>query len=240
MSRTSVTGMDLIVNDRVLKIQSAGNMDLISTVKEVIVDQNYSPSCLSFHIKKNSVVIDIGANIGIFSMYAASFAPRIVLAVEPVSLNYKGLVQNIKINNFSNIAAIQSAVSDVEKDVEILIFEKEMTGCRIASPLLDKQSDNNRAKEKVHSTTIKKIMTDHGLGFVDFLKLDCEGEEYSILHGLDRETMDKIACIAAEYHDNTGKGFSADLAQYLKNNGFSVEIKQGNAHPELGYIYAWK
>lgn len=64
------------------------------------------------NFKPNSVMVDIGANIGVYSLYAASFGHK-VYAFEPQALNYAELCTNIYLNNFQdNITAYNIGLSD--------------------------------------------------------------------------------------------------------------------------------
>ena len=68
--------------------------------------------CMGKEIKGN-IVIDLGAHIGVFSVYAALYGAEKVYAYEPLKENYDLLVKNIAVNNLQDkIIPIQKAVTD--------------------------------------------------------------------------------------------------------------------------------
>ena len=70
----------------------------------------YTPYYLP--IEKNDVVVDIGANIGVFTVYAATKTQSTVYAIEPFPSNFVCLEQNIHINRLGNAIPLRFAVSD--------------------------------------------------------------------------------------------------------------------------------
>ena len=76
-------------------------------------------------------------------------------------------------------------------------------------------------------------MSDNQLEQVDFLKLDCEGSEYSILYNASAEVLGKIRRMAIETHlSNTERHNTAELSDYLKSKGFSTNM-------DKDIIWAW-
>jgi len=63
-------------------------------------------------IEKNDTVVDIGANIGVFAVYAASRTQNTVYAFEPYLRNFEALQQNIRANRLNNVKPYRLAVSD--------------------------------------------------------------------------------------------------------------------------------
>ena len=65
-------------------------------------------------VKKGDVVVDIGANMGYFTLLASRLVGREgkIYAFEPEPVNYGLLVKNIGINGYKNIVPVQKAVSD--------------------------------------------------------------------------------------------------------------------------------
>ena len=62
-------------------------------------------------IKKNEVLIDVGANIGIYSLFAGKNNIK-TFCIEPYKKNFKSLKRNIKLNKLKNIFALNYAISD--------------------------------------------------------------------------------------------------------------------------------
>ena len=76
----------------------------------------------------NTVFFDVGANIGIYSLYAASlYSESLIYAFEPVKQNFVRLMQNIELNKFNNIIALPVGISDVDR-IDILLIKENIIG----------------------------------------------------------------------------------------------------------------
>lgn len=170
---------------------------------------------------KGRCVIDIGANIGTFSMLAANYGAAKVVAVEPVSSTYNTLLNNLSKAKVDNVVVPQKAV----------VLNEE--GKKISIGLNDKCGHNSLYKsgngqEEVSSVTLKNL-----LNMVDgddvFLKIDCEGSEYDILMNMSKEDMDRISTLAIEVHLDlhpTYKGLEV-IEEKIKSFGLKlVDRKQ--------------
>jgi len=130
----------------------------------------YTPDYLP--IEKDDVVVDIGANIGVFTVYAASKTRNTVYAYEPFPDNYDALEQNVRANALSNVKAYRLAVSDKTG------LERFFNSGTSQQHHLEKVTPgvvNNYIE--VPSMTLKDIMNVNHLAQIDFLKMDCEGSE---------------------------------------------------------------
>ncbi|GIW61804.1 MAG: FkbM family methyltransferase [Patescibacteria group bacterium] len=167
-------------------------------------------------IKKGDV-IDIGAHIGIFSVFAVhTFKPHRVLAFEPYTPNFSLLKKNIEYNKLTSIILpIKLAVGERNGKGNLFIDEKNTGGHSLHTNLLSKSEH----KEIISITTLDNIFTTHSIKNCSILKLDCEGAEYDILKAASDETLKKIQLIILEYHPN----YSLEkLQSFLKNKGFII------------------
>lgn len=156
------------------------------------------------HIE-NRTVIDIGANIGCFSLLAASFNAKNIIAVEPVSKTFDRLRQNIEKSGYKNIKTIKYAVSDKNEDyVKILLQDDAGHN----SMYVGKSQDNF---EIIETITLNKILSKLPVDETGiYLKIDCEGGEYDILLSATPEDMSRIDTVTLEMHADlhpTFKGF---------------------------------
>lgn len=119
----------------------------------------------------NPVLYDVGANIGIYSLYAASLYPRgRVYAFEPSRLNYKRVRENAELNGFCNIFAINVAVAD-----------KYGTACFPEYNEIG-ESGNQAVNTLFGGHVVFTIPLD---GFIapNYLKIDVDGAEWNIVQG---------------------------------------------------------
>jgi len=190
------------------------DFDAIAAINDVWLHKCYLLS--GNEIKKGSVVIDIGAHIGSFSIFSANYADNIkVYSYEPSEESFELLTNNIILNNFKNINAFNLAVSKVYGEIKFYLSNKQTTGHSIAIT----QGTNII----VNSTTLDRIFMDNNIDMCDLLKLDCEGAEYEILFNTPREILSKIKNIAMEYHEVPNYSID-DMTHFLKNSGFEIRL----------------
>ncbi len=171
-------------------------------------------------IKADSVVIDIGANIGVFSLYAALSGAKKVYAFEPSKEAFEILCKNISLNNFSDIIIpINKAVSNV--DDLILQFPYSSSPYNSIGSC---DSDNNMNYCEISTITINTfIERNDAIDKIDLLKLDCEGAEFDILPSLNEFVFGKINAIRMECH-----GEPNGLIELLSLRSFFVDFIRGN------------
>lgn len=198
-------------------------------IKEVFVDSDYHLPAY----KSKAVVIDIGANIGAFSIYAALSSPQVsVYCVEPSRSTFRTLSTNIKINHLDHrIVPINAAVWG--SHTKIKLFSAGPSGIRSAF-----RSRGETRYESIDTVTLEDIFNRYKLKKCDFLKIDCEGAEYEILKTCQPKTFSKIKQISLEFHELTPDQRHQELIRILKKNGFRVKSQYHSIENNIGYIYA--
>jgi FkbM family methyltransferase len=132
-------------------------------------------------IKKGMVVIDIGANIGYFTLLAARLVGEEgkVFAFEPEPRNFSLLSKNVEANGCNNVIAIQKAVLNKPGKMKLFLEERNLGGHS-----LSKASVSNPAG----SVTVEVTSLDEFFQSKDFradvVKMDAEGSEMGILQGM--------------------------------------------------------
>jgi FkbM family methyltransferase len=133
-------------------------------------------------VKTDDIFFDVGANIGTYSLLAASkITNGKIYAFEPVLLNIDKLSQNIKLNNFDNrIEIIEKVVTD-SNGIEPFV------SCEITE--ISHISHLNGFKEEKHlmlpSVKLDTFAKENGVSYVETLKIDVEGAEYKVLEGFN-------------------------------------------------------
>jgi FkbM family methyltransferase len=185
-----------------------------------------------FAIGPEDVVIDIGANIGMFTLMAASKTRGTVIAVEPSPPQFAALEANIAANGFTHVRAIQAAVSDREGAITLNVRRSPQ-----GSTVFDAQTEKTVDSVEVPTVTLQGLLAEHGLERVDYLKMDCEGAEGLILPSTPPECLKRIRRIVFEFHDHLSPLRHEALQQVVENAGFRtrLEWKPGDRD---GLIYA--
>lgn len=134
-------------------------------------------------LKPGSVFVDVGANIGLFSLNASNIVglDGKVIAFEAFKPNYIKFNDNIKINNFTNIIAENKAISNQNSTIEILYNESEKN-VGMASTYLK----NFTSKELVECFSLDHYLKEKMINKVDLIKIDIEGGEFNALLGMNR------------------------------------------------------
>jgi hypothetical protein len=166
--------------------------------RDGIVDQMMSDN--PYHVEDilpNDIVIDVGANVGGFSLLASTRTKNKIISVEPVL--YDVLEENILLNKKKDqIIPLKAAFGDGN--------EKEITWGKTV---------------RVNGITLSKLLKMAG-GRCDFLKMDCEGGEWDGI--LQCDELDKIGRVAMEYHYFNKERDVELLVQKFKDSGFNVKL----------------
>jgi len=168
-------------------------------------------------INPKDIVVDIGAHIGVFSVWAAQQADQgSVYAYEASRANYELLVKNKRLNTAGNLHTKNLAVFG--KAGQYDFYQPGGNGA-LGSLLQDKRSE----KETVTAITLENLFDEQRLDHIDYLKLDVEGAEYPILLGSSAKTLGRIKHIVLEYHELEGTLWGPDdLESKLQSCGFEV------------------
>lgn len=202
----------------------------LGIIEEIFYNNCYTPN---FAIKENDVIVDIGANIGVFSVFAAQKTKNFVYAFEPVPENFVFLQKNIEANKVGNVKIFNCGIS-AKKGTENIDMNGVSGGHFVYGS--GKGSENRKAMEiKVES--LRNIMDENNIMEIDMLKIDCEGCEGKIFKSLPLEYLQRIKRISMEFHDNVSELKHDEIIRILTNAGFVTELKHVADSP-FGYIYA--
>jgi len=164
-------------------------------------------------------VIDIGANMGTFSLFASRLGAKKVVAVEPVSSTVEILKANIARAQADNIAVLMNAASNAS-GIVLRIGSQAKTGHNS----LYKSSGSY---EEVATVSLKDLLSMCD-GNNIYLKMDCEGGEYDVLMSAQPEDVRRISTIAIEIHGELHpvyKGINT-MQQKLASLGFSQKDRR--------------
>lgn len=207
-----------------------GSMDVWS-VKEALIDRFYE-KC-GFVVDSGWTIIDIGAGIGEFTLFAAEKAKR-VFAFEPYEPSYHLLGKNVATNHALNIEMFPIAAAS--KTGELTLDLSGGEPLQIQSRQTAQTSST--AKTHVKALSLGDIFELQQIDKCDLMKLDCEGAEYDILFGASDHVLEKIDRIVMEYHDGVTSYSRCDMKIFLEKHGYQVELFDNPVYVSIGYLRA--
>jgi FkbM family methyltransferase len=191
---------------------------------EVLQDRTYERI---YQLRPGDVVVDIGAYVGMFSV-AASLevgATGKIVAIEPAESNLTYLVLNTE--NLGNVIVVAAAAGETCGTGELTI--SNASPCHSLIPVKGEETAT------VRINTLDNIISDLGITRVDFIKIDAEGSELSILKGaVSTLGSNDVKLAIAAYHDlPSGEREMPYICQLLETAGFKLTIIDR-------YVYACK
>jgi FkbM family methyltransferase len=184
-----------------------------------------------FHqlVSDDNIIFDVGANIGIYSLTAASTmsASTRIFAFEPADGAYQRLLANIDLNNFGNIMPFKLAIGDRKGNASFYVCDDDAY-----NSIIDNTMRPVLNIEKVELCTIDNFCQSNHIDRIDLLKIDAEGADYLILIGamniLSQPTAPIIFC---EYNRNIVNEINfrlSDLLDFIRELKYDIyEISNG-------------
>ncbi|XDZ72052.1 FkbM family methyltransferase [Alphaproteobacteria bacterium LSUCC0744] len=194
-------------------------------------------------IPEGKILWDIGANVGLYSVYAAKARNLIVYAFEPSVFNLELLSRNIFINNLTDKVTIFSfPLSDQLKRSTLNLTTLEWGG---ALSTFDKNYgfDGQELQKVFEQPVIGMSMNDAvnrlGLSCPDYIKLDVDGIEQLILSG-GRDVLERVSGILVEVNDDFSEQ-AEQVSRLLKESGLIFKEKRHgemfNNNQRFGMLY---
>lgn len=199
--------------DNVLHFNDWKNSYIPNILKEIYLDQVYAPYLQSI---KGNVVLDLGANIGLWSLYAAPLAAQ-VYAFEPAKETWRIAQKNLKDNGIKNVKLYQKAVADT--DGRMSFYHNENT---TMNSLNERVNNKPSLKEQVETIRLDTLVKDEGIERIGFAKIDVEGTEDILFMS---EGFQKIVPIldsfVYEYHSWCNAP-AQNINQALQDYGYKI------------------
>ncbi len=194
--------------------------------REMFMEDFYRIDDLVKELPQTPTIVDIGANVGLFSFQILSkIANAKVFAYEPMEINANVFKHNVSLNPTlqKQVHIFQKAVTGNYTGSLNIYFDDFKDNSVIASVIAEFSSDNKVSKQ-VDAIKLSSIIADNNITKIDLLKLDCEGSEYPILYDSPSNIFDVIQAMALEVHhlDNEKRNVTF-LTNFLIEKGYKVE-----------------
>lgn len=181
-------------------------------------------SFFEHYLRATDVVVDVGANIGAWSLIAATKSPQgTIIAFEPTPVANK-LRANLRLNNFTNVEVRSEVVSNKD-GFEQFSIPKESEISHITT--------SKKGSRKLKAMTLDTLIAQHHqIKKIDFLKIDVEGAEMKVLQGARKLfAKQKIELVLFEFGKkaaNFGYTF-ADMYTFFDSQKFDLYEFVGNS-----------
>ncbi|HEX5709787.1 MAG TPA: FkbM family methyltransferase [Sulfuricurvum sp.] len=177
-------------------------------------------------LNPNDIFLDIGANIGIYSLIASPLlcGSGKVISIEADPYNYQKLLKNIQLNHLNNIIPLNIGVSDKTETLNLGINETGNRGGNSFCFASDKTVH-------VNCKSLIDIISDFKLDSIKMIKIDIEGFEYKVLHHFINNANKKLYpdYILIEHLHMSAEENSISL---LLTNGYTI-IKSNKSNTFL-------
>jgi FkbM family methyltransferase len=190
---------------------------------------------LAKHLRSGDVFYDIGANVGFFSVICARLVgpEGAVYAFEPVTANANYIQKNASRNGIRNVTIIRKAVSD--KCGVGSLFLAEYSGgavLNVAAPPPDL-----KGTVAVDVVSIDSLVATGTLKPPNVIKIDVEGAELHVLHGMRRTLLSSRPIVILEFDDCSETGLrqkETTCAAFLRTLDYAVERLE-NSYPNTNW-----
>lgn len=200
-------------------------------VQEVWARNDYRVPAAGFR----GTVVDIGANVGAFSVLAVKAGARHVVAVEPELANLERLQHHVRINHLEAVVTVVPLAVVADDAATPLVGMVGAGGGAHVGP-------DGSEGHQVGTTTLAKLLAQHGP--VEFLKIDCEGGEFPMIDATAPEVLSEhVERIALEWH-----GPAMPHLQHLHGDEFGALVTrladcgtvETKGHPARGGLLHWR
>jgi amino acid adenylation domain-containing protein/FkbM family methyltransferase len=221
--------------------------------EDVFAQNSYGSPIAYAH---DAVIVDVGANIGLYTLYALAAAPHgRVVAIEPVPLLFEALKQNTA-EYGDRVAYYAAAAGDTNGNASLTYYPK-LSGMsslradpaadgmllrRIIRNILERRTETNGLLKELDEIVserlvcqtldctvrrLEEILDEAAPERIDVLKVDVQRYEEPVLHGVG-DAWRRVKQVVVEVHDENGA--SGRIEGFLRKQGFSTSARQLAIH----------
>lgn len=242
---------DLLRLPNGLRVSHLGHRDVMASYDEVFIEEHYGRHGIRF--PDGGIVFDVGANIGLFALYALQECPSTrVFAFEPIAPTYAVLQANLD-RHAPSARHFNFGLSNRSETARFVLFPEApgLSGRfasadrekRIARALLEEQGSSRRSDWVLSEEDIEELLDDRyehqdfecelvslsrmidvtEVPRIDVLKIDTEGSEALVLGGIREEHWEKIKQVVIEVHSDE---LLEKCSNLLARHDFDVHVDE--------------
>ena len=187
--------------------------------------------------RDSNVVLDIGANSGVFALAAATTGVAQVHAFEPLPRIYEILRENFALNTFPSLNAWQYAVSDKPGEAELFDPGGDApTSASLSSQFSHDHFCDGLPTVRVPVTSVDSFCAERGIGQVDLVKIDVEGHEEFVLRGMVQTVLQCRPVILMEVLDEYDSQLRSVVDELFGSDYCWERIDEGAENPNLNVL----
>lgn len=192
-------------------------------------------SCISI----GDTVVDVGANIGLFTLAACDGVGPSgkVFSFEPLPRNHSILATNLEINHFTNAIVEEIALSNTDGSQDLFSFGTDNVSL---SHSVGESGETTASRTEVRR--MDSLMFDCGVDRIDVAKIDVEGAEHLVLQGMSGLMREQLPTLIMEVHPDLleGLGSSTEMVlEDLASRGYSLIHLTRSGAIKVGQSFAF-
>ena len=187
--------------------------------REIFIANEYE----FFTSNPEPLIIDCGSHIGLSVLYFKKTYPKAkIIAFEPDPVNFDLLNKNIELNGLVSVISYNLAVNGIDGRVSLYGEFTSSNPRASGNSIIQSWANPGSDKIEVEAVKLSKFITQS----VDFLKLDIEGAEFSVLLEIVPK-LHLVKTLCVEFHGVNGTVQNlSKIEKLLKENGFSVGVNK--------------
>src|SRR5215213_7980331 len=198
------------------------------TIREDDIIEHFTP-------KEGDVVVDIGANIGRYTIISSKRvgANGKVVAIEAHPGNFEMLNSNIKLNRLTNVIPLNYAVYSKDTKIKLYLPEVE-SGYTIYNTIMYNRARTEDKFVEVNANTLDYLLQLKGIMDINWVKIDVEGAELEVLKGATNMlSKSKDIALLIEVH---GLDNYRPILEFVSSYNFKIEFEKSNKTGDWRHI----
>ncbi|MEQ9332364.1 FkbM family methyltransferase [Thalassobaculum sp.] len=175
----------------------------------------------------DDVLVDVGANVGVYTVLAAAISGCRVVAIEPFSPNVADLEHNVALNGLENRVTVMHAAASDRERIDTLYFGQRYAGAANQSfgrdDISEQYRDREAGRETVRGVPIDVLVARGEIPFPSHVKIDVDGFEEQVIEGMRGILADprfKSLRMEIRWHEAERR----KLVDSIADQGYSVAI----------------
>jgi FkbM family methyltransferase len=199
--------------------------------RQLFISGTYDPNefyGLSQVLSPGMTVLDVGANEGLYSLFAAQQVTTsgMVVAFEPSQREFDRLQTNLTLNQLAQVKPLQLALANVNTRQVLKVADGEHSGQNTLGDFAY-EGVNCLQTETVELRRLDDLLPELGIQQVDVIKMDVEGAEFAVLQGAQATLQHYRPLLMLEFVDQAlqNQGSScAEVVQFLHDLGYKLLV----------------